>query len=147
MRDVIGHLIKILERGGEAIVCQVVETRGSTPQKAGAIMVVGPTEDGRNAGRGLCRERGEDQGAQAALERNRGRSLIRPGPRLCLGRRHAICGGRMVVIAQPARGEEGGSRLFPGGRQVSRGGARIHRGGSHRHAGGRRAAAGPPFFV
>lgn len=48
MRDVIGHLIKILEKGSEAIVCQVVETRGSTPQKAGAMMVIDP-DGGRGA--------------------------------------------------------------------------------------------------
>jgi xanthine dehydrogenase accessory factor len=42
MREVIGQLIKILEKGVEAIVCQVVETRGSTPQKAGSMMIVDP---------------------------------------------------------------------------------------------------------
>ena len=35
-------LIDALEAGRELILCQVVETRGSTPQKAGALMVVDP---------------------------------------------------------------------------------------------------------
>ena len=42
MRDVVRRLTDALERGREQIVCQVVETRGSTPQKAGALMVVDP---------------------------------------------------------------------------------------------------------
>ena len=42
MRDLLLHLTDALERGRELIVCQVVDTRGSTPQKAGALMVVDP---------------------------------------------------------------------------------------------------------
>src|SRR4051812_29664305 len=42
MRDVVKQLIWALEQGRELILCQVVETRGSTPQKAGALMVVDP---------------------------------------------------------------------------------------------------------
>src|SRR4051794_17929394 len=42
MRDVVRRLTDALGRGREQIVCQVVETRGSTPQKAGALMVVDP---------------------------------------------------------------------------------------------------------
>src|SRR3569833_1184036 len=42
MRDVLRRLTDALGRGREQIVCQVVETRGSTPQKAGALMIVDP---------------------------------------------------------------------------------------------------------
>ena len=49
MRDVVRHLIEALEQGREPIVCQVVETRGSTPQKAGSLMVIDP--EGGQVGR------------------------------------------------------------------------------------------------
>ena len=42
MRELLRHVSQALERGRELIICQVVETRGSTPQKAGALMVVDP---------------------------------------------------------------------------------------------------------
>ncbi|MBV8074869.1 MAG: hypothetical protein JO284_00620, partial [Planctomycetaceae bacterium] len=40
MREVLRQLIGALEGGREQLICQVVETRGSTPRKAGALMVV-----------------------------------------------------------------------------------------------------------
>ncbi len=48
MRDLVHHLIKALEQDRELIVCQVVETRGSTPQKAGSMMIIDP--DGGQVG-------------------------------------------------------------------------------------------------
>ena len=42
MRDLLRHLNESLERSRELIFCQVVETRGSTPQKPGAVMLVDP---------------------------------------------------------------------------------------------------------
>src|SRR5262245_9230257 len=42
MRELLRRLDDALSAGGERIVCQVVETKGSTPQKAGALMVVDP---------------------------------------------------------------------------------------------------------
>jgi xanthine dehydrogenase accessory factor len=104
MRDVVRHLIKTLEQGREPIVCQVVETRGSTPQKAGALMVVDP--GGGQAGTlgGGCVENEVKQKAiqqigetQAAIH-----SFI-------LDHDYAwadglICGGKMVILSQAMRG-------------------------------------------
>jgi xanthine dehydrogenase accessory factor len=42
MRDLLRHLTDALEQGREVLFCQVVETKGSTPQKAGALMLVDP---------------------------------------------------------------------------------------------------------
>jgi len=56
MRDLLRHVTDALEQGREVLVCQLVETRGSTPQKAGALMVIDP--DGGQAGTlgGCCVE-------------------------------------------------------------------------------------------
>jgi xanthine dehydrogenase accessory factor len=104
MRDVIRHLIKILETGGEAIVCQVVETRGSTPQKAGAMMIVDPEGGQGGTLGGGCVENEVKTKAmqQIASEAAAVHSFV-------LDHDYAwadglICGGRMVVLAQSARG-------------------------------------------
>jgi xanthine dehydrogenase accessory factor len=104
MRDVIRHLIKILESGGEAIVCQVVETRGSTPQKAGSMMIVDP--DGGQGGTlgGGCVE--NEVKIKAMQQFASGAAAVHS---FVLDHDYAwadglICGGRMVVIAQPVRG-------------------------------------------
>jgi xanthine dehydrogenase accessory factor len=105
MRDLLRQLTDQLEQGREAIVCQVVETRGSTPQKAGALMVVGP--DGGQAGTlgGGCVEAEVRQKAlrltgQSGAERHA----------FVLDHDYAwadglICGGKMVVVVEPVRGE------------------------------------------
>ena len=101
MRDVIGHLIDILEKGREAIVCQVVETRGSTPQKAGSMMIVDP--DGGQGGTlgGGCVE--NEVKTKAMQQLAGGAAAVHS---FVLDHDYAwadglICGGRMVVIAQP----------------------------------------------
>ena len=106
MRDVIGRLIEILEKGGEAIVCQVVETRGSTPQKAGSMMIIDP--DGGQGGTlgGGCVE--NEVKTKALRQLSSGAAAVHS---FVLDHDYAwadglICGGRMVVIAQPVRGPE-----------------------------------------
>jgi xanthine dehydrogenase accessory factor len=105
MRDVIGHLIKILEKGGEAIVCQVVETRGSTPQKAGSIMIVDADGgQGGTLGGGCVENEVKIKARQLAGGLAAVHSFV-------LDHDYAwadglICGGRMVVVAQAVRGEE-----------------------------------------
>ena len=104
MRDVIRNLINILEKGGEAIVCQVVETRGSTPQKAGSMMIVDP--DGGQGGTlgGGCVE--NEVKTKAIQQLSSGVAAVHS---FVLDHDYAwadglICGGRMEVIAQPVRG-------------------------------------------
>jgi xanthine dehydrogenase accessory factor len=106
MREIVRKLIKALELGRPLILCQVVETRGSTPQKAGAIMVVDP--DGGQIGTlgGGCVE---NEVKQKSL-----RQLDGTAPSLhsyILDHDYAwadglICGGKMVIVSQPFHGPE-----------------------------------------
>src|SRR5205823_3036294 len=48
MRDLLAALGRAFDSGRECVLCAVVETRGSTPQKAGAAMLVYP--DGSQTG-------------------------------------------------------------------------------------------------
>jgi hypothetical protein len=70
MRDLLRHLIEALEQDRELIVCQVVETRGSTPQKAGSMMIIDP--DGG--------QMGTLGGHPANRRRVRRRSFVCPRP-------------------------------------------------------------------
>jgi xanthine dehydrogenase accessory factor len=104
MRELIRSLVQALELERECLYCQVVETKGSTPQKAGAGMIV--HDDGGQEGTlgGGCVE-GEVK--QKAL------GLIgSPGSELhtyILDHDYAwadglICGGKMVILASCLRG-------------------------------------------
>ena len=104
MRDVLRHLTDALDAGREVVLCQVVETRGSTPQKAGALMVVDP--DGGQVGTlgGGC--------VEAEVKQKAIRTLGQPGAELhsfVLDHDHAwadglICGGKMVILAEDLQG-------------------------------------------
>jgi len=105
MRDLMRQLTEALERGREPIVCQVVETRGSTPQKAGALMIVDP--DGGQVGTlgGGCVEAEVRQKALRGVGR-RGAAL----DAFILDHDYAwadglICGGRMVITTEALRGD------------------------------------------
>jgi len=104
MRDVLRHLIEALEQDRESIVCQVVETRGSTPQKAGSIMVIDP--DGGQGGTlgGGCVE---NEVKSKAIRQIGGTAAAVHS--FVLDHDYAwadglICGGRMVILTQPVRG-------------------------------------------
>ena len=104
MREVLRQLIGALEGGREQLICQVVETRGSTPQKAGALMVVDP--DGGQAGTlgGGC--------VEAEVKQKAIRRIGQAGAELhafVLDHDYAwadglICGGKMVIVAEAVRG-------------------------------------------
>src|SRR6202162_2058817 len=104
MRELLAELTTALEKGRPCVVCSVVETRGSTPQKAGAAMLV--FADGRQAGtlgggcveaedkRHALRPLGDDAAAAPALHS------------FCLDDNYGwddglICGGRMTILADP----------------------------------------------
>ncbi len=104
MRDLVHHMISALERGRELIVCQVVETRGSTPQKAGAMMIIDP--DGGQSGTlgGGCVE---NEVKQKAIQ-HIGEEFATVHT-FVLDHDYAwadglICGGKMVIITQSLRG-------------------------------------------
>ncbi len=104
MRDLVHHLIKFLEQNRELILCQVVETRGSTPQKAGSMMIIDP--EGGQVGTlgGGCVE---NEVKQKAIQQIGGASAAIHS--FVLDHDYAwadglICGGKMVVLTQPLRG-------------------------------------------
>jgi xanthine dehydrogenase accessory factor len=103
MRDFLAELLTTLDRGQECVYCTVVETRGSTPQKAGAAMLVFP--DGRQHGTlgGGCVEAEVKQRALRVLAGEDRRPEILT---FCLDDNYGwddglICGGRMGILADP----------------------------------------------
>ncbi len=101
MRDVVRPLLTALAAGRPTAYCRLVETRGSTPQKAGAVMLV--FADGSQVGTlgGGCVE---------AEVKRRAIALIAEGKsELCKFQLDSdygwddglICGGRMLVLVEP----------------------------------------------
>jgi xanthine dehydrogenase accessory factor len=96
----------------ECVYCSVVETRGSTPQKAGAAMLVFPDGGQRGTLGGGCVEAEVKQRALRVLISPTGaRGDEPPGEVLtfCLDDNYGwddglICGGRMTILADPLRG-------------------------------------------
>jgi xanthine dehydrogenase accessory factor len=107
MQTLLAELTTTLERGRPCVWCSVVETRGSTPQKAGAAMLVYP--DGGQSGTlgGGCVEAEVKQRALRVLASDGG------GPEVLtfnLDDNYGwddglICGGRMSILAQPVKGQ------------------------------------------
>jgi len=111
MREVIRELIAALDAGRPVAYCRLVETRGSTPQKAGAMMLV--YADGSQAGTlgGGCVEAEVKRRAIALL--GEGRSEV------CSFQLDSdygwddglICGGRMQILVEPITAD-GESRVY-----------------------------------
>lgn len=104
MRDLLSALNQTLTAGKPCVYCSVVETRGSTPQKAGAAMLVFP--DGRQVGTlgGGCVEAEVKRQALATLagDGEAKTELLT----FCLDDNYGwddglICGGRMNILADP----------------------------------------------
>jgi xanthine dehydrogenase accessory factor len=101
MRDLLRHLLAAIQAGRPVAWCRLVETRGSTPQKAGAAMLV--YEDGSQAGTlgGGCVEAEVKRRALALVAENR--------PEVCTFQLDSdygwddglICGGRMKIFVEP----------------------------------------------
>src|SRR6516225_3805167 len=104
MRDLLRHLNQTLEWGREVILCQVVETRGSTPQKAGAVMLVDPAGGQAGTLGGGC--------VEAEVKQKAIRRLGQQGADIhtfVLDHDYAwadglICGGKMVILTEALRG-------------------------------------------
>src|SRR5262245_58414551 len=102
MRELLAELNSALARRLPCVYCAVVETRGSTPQKAGAAMLVYP--DGTQAGTlgGGCVEAEVKRRALHGLN-DTGKPEVLT---FCLDDDYGwddglICGGRMTILAQP----------------------------------------------
>ena len=104
MLDLLRSLSAALAAGRQLAWCRLVETRGSTPQKAGAAMLV--YEDGSQAGTlgGGCVEAEVKRRALALVAEDRAE--------ICQFQLDSdygwddglICGGRMQVLVEPIRG-------------------------------------------
>jgi xanthine dehydrogenase accessory factor len=102
MRELLAELTAALDRRLPCTYCAVVETRGSTPQKAGAAMLVYP--DGRQAGTlgGGCVEAEVKRRALHGLNATGRPEVVT----FCLDDDYGwddglICGGRMTILAHP----------------------------------------------
>lgn len=108
MRSVLQQLVQALDAGKPAAYCQVVQTRGSTPQKAGAAMLV--FGDGAQEGTlgGGCVEAEVKRRAMAAM--HQGHATVET---FQLDHDYGwddglICGGRMLVLVDPLQpGDDG----------------------------------------
>jgi xanthine dehydrogenase accessory factor len=103
MRELLANVTAALDARRECVFCSLVETRGSTPQKAGAAMLVFP--DGSQAGTlgGGCVEAEVKRRALAVLGDGRDKPEVLT---FCLDDNYGwddglICGGRMTILAEP----------------------------------------------
>src|SRR6188474_3060901 len=101
MRDVLRQLIAAIRAEQPVAWCRLVETRGSTPQKAGAAMLV--FQNGTQAGTlgGGCVEAEVKRRALGLLAENRSEVC-----KFQLDSDYGwddglICGGRMLVLVEP----------------------------------------------
>ncbi len=103
MRDILRELTELLADGQSVAYCRLVETRGSTPQKPGAAMLVLADGSQRGTLGGGCVEAEVKRRALAILEN--GRPEIAS---FSLDSDYGwddglICGGRMQVLMEPLR--------------------------------------------
>ncbi|MEX2122187.1 MAG: XdhC family protein [Pirellulales bacterium] len=101
MLEILQQLLEALRAGRPVVYCRLVETRGSTPQKAGAAMLVFP--DGSQAGTlgGGCVEAEVKRRALAGLEQGRAEVAAFQLDNDYGWDDGLICGGRMQVLIQP----------------------------------------------
>jgi xanthine dehydrogenase accessory factor len=103
MRELLAEVTAALNDQRECVFCSIVETRGSTPQKAGAAMLVFPDGSQRGTLGGGCVEAEVKQRALRVLAEGRDNSELLT---FCLDDNYGwddglICGGRMTVLAEP----------------------------------------------
>jgi len=122
MRELLADLMAALAAQRDCVYCAVVETRGSTPQKAGAVMLVFPDGSQRGTLGGGCVEAEVKQRALRVLADSpcSRRGLATASPlreqgesaseilTFCLDDNYGwddglICGGRMSILADPLR--------------------------------------------
>ncbi len=101
MRSLLRHLLDALDASRPVVYCRLVETRGSTPQKAGAAMLV--YADGSQAGTlgGGCVEAEVKRNALAKLESGSAEIVSFQLDSDYGWDDGLICGGRMQILVQP----------------------------------------------
>jgi xanthine dehydrogenase accessory factor len=112
MRELLATLSENLKTGQPVAWCRLVETRGSTPQKAGALMLVYP--NGSQAGTlgGGCVEAEVKRQALARLHDRRSEIATFQLDSDYGWDDGLICGGRMRVLLVPLVEPEPGSRRY-----------------------------------
>lgn len=101
MRELLQHLALDLAHGRLVVLCRVVETRGSTPQKAGAAMLVYPSGEQRGTLGGGCVEAEVKRRALVLLAENRSEICTFQLDNDYGWDDGLICGGRMRVLVEP----------------------------------------------
>src|SRR3954470_19075325 len=101
MRDLLADVTTALDQERDCVYCAVVETRGSTPQKAGAAMLVFPDGSQRGTLGGGCVEAEVKQRALRTLAGGGGAAEVLT---FNLDDNYGwddglICGGRMAILA------------------------------------------------
>ena len=115
MRELLTELNAALDRGVECVYCAVIETRGSTPQKAGAAMLVFPDGNQRGTLGGGCVEAEVKQRALRTLgEAGEDKAQVLT---FSLDDNYGwddglICGGRMTILAQPLRPQNDAGKYY-----------------------------------
>src|SRR5437660_3041848 len=111
MRELLRELTAALDQGRDCVYCSLVETRGSTPQKAGAAMLIFP--DGGQSGTlgGGCVEAEVKQRALRQLAEGGGAPGVHT---FNLDDNYGwddglICGGRMTILADPLAAPHAGA--------------------------------------
>jgi xanthine dehydrogenase accessory factor len=116
MRELLAELTRSLEQGRPLAFCSVVDTRGSTPQKAGAAMLVYGNGSQFGTLGGGC--------VEAEVKRRALQILHEPGGKpevmsFCLDDDYGwddglICGGRMTMLVDPMHGWVDGGEAAAG---------------------------------
>src|SRR5437899_12161168 len=103
MQDILRELTGALDSKRPCVFCSVIETRGSTPQKAGAAMLVFPDCSQRGTLGGGCVEAEvKQQALRLLVESTDGARVLT----FSLDDNYGwddglICGGRMCILADP----------------------------------------------
>lgn len=112
MRDIVRRLLSALQAAAPLAYCRLVETRGSTPQKAGATMLVFPDGSQQGTLGGGCVEAEVKRKAIGLIEERRSEVC-----KFQLDSDYGwddglICGGRMQILVEPIVGDDSSRRYF-----------------------------------
>jgi xanthine dehydrogenase accessory factor len=112
MRDIIPRLLSALASRSPLAYCRLVETRGSTPQKAGATMLVFPDGSQQGTLGGGCVEAEVKRRAIGLLQEHKSEVC-----KFQLDSDYGwddglICGGRMQILVEPIAGDPASLRYF-----------------------------------
>ncbi len=108
MRELLSILIERMAAGQPTTYCRLVETRGSTPQKAGAMMLVFPNGDQAGTLGGGCVEAEVKRRAISALQSQQAQIAAFQLDHDYGWDDGLICGGRMHVLLEPLTDAQSG---------------------------------------